>query len=184
MTPRFIPLRKLESSEEITVAIYRAVVEVFAATWAGRPLKSMPRVGEGALLSEALNVRMRPHADGVEFSFPDNTTKIAVLGNNLRRSGTSDSASTVLIPGMSNTHIDDLTTDNVKVDASASQHVFDLQAHSGEESSTYTLESLRQIIRAWGRAWTHVSIDHSVIKFAVRVPGSSNPLRRSLLKFL
>ena len=109
---------------------------------------------------------MKPYADGVELSFPDDTTRIAVLGVNLRGPAMTGSASTVSIPGASNAYIvDGLMKDSVNADAQKQES--DFQLASDKVPTTYTQESLRQMIKSWGRAWTHVSIDHSVIKFAV-----------------
>lgn len=161
MSSRFIPEHKLVSPEEITVAIYRSIVEVFAATWAGRELKKLPRVAEGGLISAALQVRMRPSQDGegVDLFFPNEQVRKAVLGENRRIPTANDVGSTVSIRGL------DATESGAVVEAPAASEAHDSEAQAAID---YTIDSLKQTIQSWGRYWTHVSLDHSVIKFAVR----------------
>lgn len=103
---------------------------------------------------------MKPSEDGegVDLFFPNEQVRKAILGENRRIPAASDMGSTVSIRGLEDAE----TSAVVETPATVEDHGFEAQA-----AADYTTDSLKRTIQSWGRYWTHVSLDHSVIKFAV-----------------
>lgn len=140
------------------MAVHRAVVEVFAALAASRPLKKLPYLQPGALLDETSQVQILPTADGLGavLRFPNNEVKQVVLQLSSSKTG----ASTIEVPGVA-------TTEGLGVAAEEEAVISEHKPEFASVPQAYTIGSLKQSINSWGRAWYHISLAHPVIKFAV-----------------
>lgn len=148
-------MEKLKTAEEITAAIYRAVVEVFAALGAGRTPRTSKFYNVGSLVNEALQVKIEltkaedPAGEGkVRLSYPSSVIEHAVL-----RAGSPTSST---LPSTPST-IDE-TEDEVHVDITSGEVV---------ETASYTPASLKALISSWGRTWLHIPLQDPKLKLAV-----------------
>lgn len=153
---RFLPLVKLATPEEITVAIHRAAVEVFAALATSRPLKKLPYPQPGALVDATTGVQIVPTADGLGavLEFPSAQVMQAILQSSPSASGST----TIEVPGLAQAVLE--PTEEVTSEAVQEPEFI-------SSPQVYTTESLKQNIDSWGRGWLHLSLMHPVIKFAV-----------------
>lgn len=148
-------MEKLKTAEEITAAIYRAVVEIFAALGAGRTPRTSKFYNVGSLVNEALQVKIEltkaedPTGEGkVRLSYPSSVIEQAVL-----RAG---SPTTSTLPSTPSTI--DKTEEEVHVDITSGEVV---------ETASYTPESLKAMISSWGRTWLHIPLQDPKLKLAV-----------------
>jgi hypothetical protein len=81
---RFQATQKLETPEEITMAIYRATVEVFLAASAEESLTELGEPRDGALVTVAKDVRIKVESGNVRLEFPKADT-IQKLVASIRR---------------------------------------------------------------------------------------------------
>jgi len=158
------------------VAIHRAVVEVFAAFASSRPLSDVSELEVGQLVNSTRHVRLAPTPDGqgVILSFPNKQTQQTILFPNAHASR----ASVVGIEGLDHLEVTALgpgdssraEMQELVSEEHGSDEFSDTVAELIEEtafSEKYTLASLRQDIRSWGRGWHSISLADPQIKFAV-----------------
>lgn len=166
----FLPKTKFETPEELTIAVYRAVVEIFAAYTAGRTPRTSQTYHVGPLVNEALQVKVNHDINSpgkVTLEYPSKAIERAVLKAGQTKSQDPDVSASApaetLVTNASRTNL--ITSFNDTTIKPATQDT--------------TTEDLAKIIASLGHSWLHIPLTDPKIKFAV-----SFPLSHSFLPLL
>jgi len=186
------------------VAIHRAVVEVFAAFASSRPLSDVSELEVGQLVNSTRHVRLVPTTDGqgAILSFPNEQIQRTILFPNAHASrasvveidGMDDLEVTAPEAGLSQEAESRAEKQELISDEQDPEKFLDTVAEQIEDtafSEKYTLASLRQDIKSWGRGWLSISLADPQIKFAVcpylftfPTPVTSTPGHSPLTNFI
>jgi len=143
----FLPTTKYIEPAQITAAIYRSTVEVFAAIGANRKPRVSKGYEVGALLSPATSASIQYTAENgaVSVTYPSAEVETAVL-----RAGSAQ-------------------VDEVEAEAILDDEIVD-DVNTTREISKKELAELRATIDSWGRSWREIPLEDQKIKFAVSLP--------------
>lgn len=152
----FLSPTRLESTDEITVALYRAAVEIFAALGAGYSPRTSQNYTLGTLANAATLVKLENTKEGdpegagkVRLSYPSEDVAAAVLAAG---SPSNPTASATLA---------DSPFDDAAVAAPVSNPVSQPQ-------------SLASLVKSFGHSWFHISLENPKVKFAVSLYAAVN----------
>merc|ERR1712225_226795 len=142
----FVPMEVKTDSEEITAALHRAMVEVFALREAGVPLGSLSKDTPGQDMT--LDVTFDQSPSGPVLKFMDAAPPLDDIVQSLTQAGDETAQH------------DNPTESEADVDADRSSEDPLHQANSMEV--TY-----EELIASWGPSWLQVSLENPEVKFAV-----------------
>jgi hypothetical protein len=159
----FQPAKRMENGDEITMALHRAVVEVFALQQAGIPLDQVSNLDTEADLNA--DVHIIPSAGGASLQFSkDNSYEKFMLSLSPAPAAASDIPETDDNKGREGTRV-------AGVQAGEESH----QAHEVDSMSKIEsripyeqkLAAMAETVATWDPSWLQISLINPEIKFAV-----------------
>lgn len=145
----FLPSTKYLEPPQITAAIYRSTIEVFAAFGAGRAPRVAKNYDVGTLLSAATSARLHysPEDGQVSVTYPDAHIEAAVL-----KAGSPS-----------------VIHDLEELDAALDEEIVEVEASGVREMSKREEKELKAVMESWGHEWRDIPLEDQKVKFAVRI---------------
>ncbi|KAI9839793.1 MAG: hypothetical protein M1837_001992 [Sclerophora amabilis] len=174
-----MPVDRLTNPQEITVALHRAVVEVYTFHQADKPLSDLSSSWDSEDLTRSVQISPSSNGQEANLFFPDQEIRAQILSSN--------TASQAPLPEEVEEPIEEFEEDveektgAVEENQEAAESTLEesRQAETGavemapldegflEEAKQKHLQGLDQQIASWDRAWLSVPLTSPDIKFAV-----------------
>lgn len=187
----FVPMEVKTDSEEITAALHRAMVEIFALREAGVPLESVSSKMPGRDLTLDVTLDQSPSGPVLKFmgdaAPPLQDLVGSVTGQAQVQAKAVDETAEHEVPTESEEDVaaDRSTVDPLHPDAepaveesfkkeNTTESEEDVDADRTSEDPLHQANSVdvtyEELIASWGPEWLQVSLENPEIKFAVRYP--------------
>ena len=169
----FLPKEVVKDSDEITAALHRAVVEVFALQQAGLPLRDISAAAPGDDLT--LEVQISPSAAGAALEFSQEASLEDIVQS--LTPAVEDETTVKGNPSESEENIaaDRSTTDPLHPSSEVDETAAKGNPTESEEdvaADRSTVDPLSQmtydeLVASWDPTWLQISIENPEVKFAV-----------------
>ena len=181
----FLPTEVMTEPDEITAALHRAMVEVFALQQAGRSLGDISKAVPGADMT--LDVQINPSANGAALQFSNETSledvvqSLAVSVDEAAEKGApteseediaADRSSVDPLQPEATSGIDE-TSEKGNPTESEEDIAADRSTQDPLPSALAQTSSYDELIASWGPEWLQVSFDSPEVKFAVSVASNA-----------
>ncbi|KAK0104576.1 hypothetical protein ONS95_004862 [Cadophora gregata] len=206
----FVPMDVKTDNDEITAALHRAMVEVFALREAGLPLGQLSNHAPGQDLT--LDVTFEQSSSGPVLKFMDAAPPLEDIVESLTQAGDETAEHENPTESEEDVAADRSTIDPLRPDAepaaedtlekrNPTESEEDVDADRSSEDPLHQANAMEvtyeELIASWGSSWLEVSLENPEIKFAVlkrmmqltgiRIPDAhlnSSKTASALLKFL
>lgn len=176
----FIPPKKVLSRNELTIAVHRAVVEVFTLREAGRPMTDATNARDDRVIPETSGVSFTLSGDRVVLSYPDNQVKEMILQSTVL----SEPVEEVMEVQAEVAEAESETTQEPETRTSLEEVSATPVEEVMPDSNTPTPAPNKQATLPLDPTWLNISLQDPALKFAVRPPAPpaidiSNPTDNS-----
>jgi hypothetical protein len=177
----FLPADILTDNDEITAALHRSMVEVFALQQAGKPLEDISKVIP--LEDLTTEVQLSPHGKEVTLRFPQSVSLDDIVeslapavGETFEKEAPTESEEDV---AADRSTIDPLHPESVETsietptaNENPTESEEDVTADRSSEDPLHSMTSqitFEELIASWGTEWLQITLENPEIKLAVSV---------------
>ncbi len=172
---RFLPPKKLLSKQDLTLALHRAVVEVFTLREAGRPMTDATNAKDDRIIPDTsqVGILLSGQEQAVALSYPDEQTKEAILQSTVLSEPVEEVTNV-------QTEVEEARA-GMEKDTAGQSSLQDVESTPVEEvmqqNTNPSLSAPKQATLPSDSTWLNISLLDPAVKFAV------SPIHISSLPF-
>jgi hypothetical protein len=177
----FLPLEVMKDSDEVTAALHRAVVEVFALQQAGIPLQEISAVAPGDDLTQ--EVRISPSTTGATLQFSQQVSLEQIIQSlapvvedeTVVKENPTESEEDVAADRSSIDPLHPPTTPAAVDETAEKEYPTESEEDVAADRSTVdplsdsTQVTYNELVASWDPSWLEISLETPEVKFAVSI---------------